>query len=169
MLVDTLLAQLEGFDVAMQLKEYRNHRSYVAYQVTTPTGVVFHGDTFSPSPIQDWDSWRSVCELLFWVCLTSPDSGLDFEDYTEEQLEWARSEQCEIASYTFQDDQLLYGDCSFVDNDFDFADNFWRLYEISYSDPEYDRDHLYIIPLRTRYVDTAPMWIEQSAIAYAEA
>lgn len=171
MLVYTLLAQLEDFDIAMQEKEYRNHRSYVAYEVTTPTGVVFRGDTFSPSWGNEWDSWQAICELLFWITCT-PESGATMDDYTMEQLEWAKSIHCVIASYLFGDETLLQGDCHTLEDDpeeSDFAGNVWLLHEISYSDPEYDRDHLYIIPMRTRYVDTAPMWIEQSAIAYAEA
>ena len=73
-------------------------RDMYEYTVITPTGVVFEGKDFSPSPLYCEDDKRVAASLLFFVSLQPQDTDEEyFANYTPEQRAWAESWDCENA------------------------------------------------------------------------
>jgi hypothetical protein len=81
-------------------------RCYLGYRLTSPEGaVLFEGDDYSPVPslaIDSDESLRGLCGFLFLRPGDTDDEY--FENYTPEQLEFARSSECEaLAMYGLED------------------------------------------------------------------
>lgn len=90
-----------GFQVQLQFVTIDSDGKVVYdYHVTTPTGVIFHGD-WKDNVLhvpRHWTEIRAAAEAIAWIC-TGEDSGLDFPDtFTHLQWEWIRSDERESAS-----------------------------------------------------------------------
>lgn len=109
-MTDLIVAKTMGFTAHVKKMGRGDYgREICSYIVKTPTNVYFKGEGFSPSPFHKFDSPMGVVELLFWICQT-PDSGMEFSDYSPAQMDWAKSPQCDELGSIFGDEDLLRGE-----------------------------------------------------------
>lgn len=101
-MVNIMRKTRRGFKVSLLL-DYsdttRVHRDSYIYRVVTPTGVVFEGNQYRPSPLNYGDTGKILDGLIFFLCVRPGDTDQEyFKDYTPEQIEWANSWECEFIS-----------------------------------------------------------------------
>ena len=61
---------------------------------------LFLGEDFSPSPFHAIDGDDAIVALLGFLTLNPGDTDSEyFEKYSEEQLDWSRSDQCETLGF----------------------------------------------------------------------
>ena len=67
----------------------KGSRLYLYYRLTHENKVIFEGDDFSPSPLDDIDSDATFGSILGFLSLRKGGADDDyFKDYTEMQMEW---------------------------------------------------------------------------------
>lgn len=81
-------------------------KARVAYTFSKPDGtLLFEGNDLFASPLHDSDGIESARTLLSFLTLQPGDTDADYFDaYTPEQMEWAKSGECEQLS-TFAYDE----------------------------------------------------------------
>lgn len=85
--------------------EYINGR-YVPYKFSFDGKLLFEGTDFRPSPMFDEVSREAAVGLLAFLTLRPGDTDDEyFEKYSEEQMAWARSSECEYLSYEAHDEE----------------------------------------------------------------
>ena len=85
--------------------EYINGR-YVPYKFTFDGKLLFEGTDFRPSPMFDEVSREAAVGLLGFLTLRPGDTDDEyFDKYTEEQLSWANSRECEELSGDVQEEE----------------------------------------------------------------
>lgn len=71
-------------------------RYNLAYEFKVGRKVIFSGSDFCASPLHAVDSLATAYSLLSFLCLRPGDTDKEyFEEYTKEQMEWAKSDKCE--------------------------------------------------------------------------
>lgn len=82
--------------VHLNLYTYRLGRNYLQYQLIDNGEIIFMGDDFSSSPLDEVESEESVMALLGFLTCQLGDTDDDyFKDYTPQQLDWIESQECE--------------------------------------------------------------------------
>ena len=78
------------------LRLYYLDGEYLAYEFKDGRKVIFKGKDFKPSPLHAIDSLDTVYLLLGFLCIKEGDVDNDyFVKYTQEQLDWMRSQRCD--------------------------------------------------------------------------
>jgi hypothetical protein len=89
-----LIRTWQGADYKLDLYDSGrvcNGKSMLSYQFYHKEQLVFEGDDFGCSPMYCIDSDNAVAALLHFLSLKPGDTDREyFEDYTEQQLEFAR-------------------------------------------------------------------------------
>ena len=75
-------------------------KAILKYQFKVGKKVIFEGEDFSPSPCFAIDSLQTAYACLGFLTLKPGDTDREyFENYTEDQMNWAKSSKCEYLSY----------------------------------------------------------------------
>jgi len=75
-------------------------KSILRYEFKVGRNVLFTGSDFHCAPSVSIDSLECAYSLLSFITLRPGDTDKEyFEEYTEEQLEWANSSKCEYLSF----------------------------------------------------------------------
>lgn len=78
----------------------RGSRRLLSYEFKVGRKILFSGNDFSPSPLFADDSLQTAYSILSFLTLGIHDTDKEyFENYNEEQLEWANSYKREYLSY----------------------------------------------------------------------
>lgn len=76
------------------------------YVFADDMSILFHGDDYKPSPLNNIDSLEAMTDFLGFVCCKPGDTDDEyFKDYTEAQMKWANSSDCErlqVLVYDFE-------------------------------------------------------------------
>lgn len=75
--------------------------SYYAFRGDT---ILFQGNDFKPSPLHNIDDLESIVSLLGFLTVKPGDTDKEyFKDYTPQQFEWCKSQECETISLLISD------------------------------------------------------------------
>lgn len=90
----------DGYTLTMEATGRLDHYGHelVRYEFITPQGVtLFSGEDFGASPLHDTTGFESAKSLLGFLTLQPGDTDEDyFKDYTTEQMNFAKSQECEF-------------------------------------------------------------------------
>ena len=90
--------------------ESRGGKNFLGYQFKVGKKIVFEGKDFGCPPCYSIDSLSTAYSILSFLTLRPGDTDKEyFEDYTAEQMEWARSSKCEYLQYMVSDWQEKNG------------------------------------------------------------
>lgn len=70
-------------------------KSILAYRFFDKKEPIFEGEDFHPSPLFAIDSIQCAYALLVFFAQKPGESGMEFDDYTARQYEWAESSRCD--------------------------------------------------------------------------
>lgn len=82
----------------------RGNKNVLRYQFKVGRKVIFEGEDYCTSPRYAIDSLAAAYGCLGFLTLKPGDTDSEyFENYTETQMNWAKSSQCEYLNYMVHD------------------------------------------------------------------
>lgn len=76
----------------------------VEYYVFLNRGLLFSGNDYKPSPMVSIDGLKSIIGLLGFITVREGDTDLGyFKNYSKDQIEWTRTNDCENLSVLLSD------------------------------------------------------------------
>ncbi len=76
----------------------------VKYDMFYKGELLFSGNDFKPSPLRDQDHIENVLAGLSFLCLRDGDTDKEyFKNYSQAQLDWTQTSDCETLSYLISD------------------------------------------------------------------
>lgn len=94
--------EIDEYNVKVYLTYIGSER--VNYKMFWKDELLFSGDDYKPSPLYNQDSIEAVVSLLDFLTLQEGDVERDyFKNYTEKQIEWRESKDCEDLKYLVLD------------------------------------------------------------------
>jgi len=91
--------------------DFRREKYGISYKFYVKDVLLFSGDDFYLSPLYAIDSEMAVLSLLGFLTLKPGDTDEEyFQDYTQEQLDWADSFECDsLGCYLFFREEEIRG------------------------------------------------------------
>lgn len=86
--------------------DYTQHKARVAYSLQCGREIIFQGNDFFCSPMDDSESKESILSLMSFLTLQKGDTDSEyFDNYTPRQLEFRDSSDCEQLFYLVMEDE----------------------------------------------------------------